>query len=685
MAGKKSSTAKKAASVLGIVLVAVASAEILFTSGAVYGFSSLRLILERERVYSGFCTNTTSSSNVTALDDGGLTSFSAPSFPVGRRLLSGGPSSSSSSSIEGYCREEGSHLDLMFTVASSLLPPAFVLAGIALDNMGPRRTHTLFSFVFAVGVALLWLNFTLLSSTGVSPPVDLIFIGTVMMGMAGPGCFLPYFHLANLFPGREGVIHSLLNTFFDDSVLAFFMLESISSATGTAPAILFLPYLCLVGVFAIAGIFLSPSKRYHVGDTAHVLKCGGKRSDDGVHKVGGGECEDDNESERELHELQKYPSPTVETPSRSFAPAAALPAAAGLEKRDGPTTAVEVKRGDSENPTALSTDGAAESDWAHLPPDHPALAFQSGSGESTGKERQSESEVERSEKVGCGQKVKKMFGFFARLFSSLTFILALTYHCFAVLRFAFFLGFVALEARGVVLREHAASGVAANATVVEGEVEGLVRLFNAVILFAPAVVPLIGYLLDKKGVATAIFAMHVFFCLFNVVLVPLSVSSNITDENGEATTVIGVLPPPFGRVALILAFVLFGVSRAFYYATMSKFVDDMYGMASFGRIVGFMNFVAGAAGFLQYPLLSLTYMDGTSLEGGEEVEQRNLLPLDLGFFLFGLLLLSFYPPLLARTLNKRKKVKVGVMTDEEENRASALEENKEKELHSIVP
>mmetsp|Transcript_26898 Transcript_26898/g.69171 ORF Transcript_26898/g.69171 Transcript_26898/m.69171 type:complete len:112 (-) Transcript_26898:383-718(-) len=111
----------------------------------------------------------------------------------------------------------------------------------------------------------------------------------------------------------------------------------------------------------------------------------------------------------------------------------------------------------------------------------------------------------------------------------------------------------------------------------------------------------------------------------------------------------------------------------------------MYGMASFGRIVGFMNFVAGAAGFLQYPLLSLTYMDGTSLEGGEEVEQRNLLPLDLGFFLFGLLLLSFYPPLLARTLNKRKKVKVGVMTDEEENRASALEENKEKELHSIVP
>lgn len=535
---------------LSILLVLVACVEIIFTSGAIFGFSSLNLILQSDGIYHELCENDSISAAVgvegqsvsSQLERSILSSHakstrpSAGSFPASLKESGegAGRNDSTVATSEGMCPAQSDRFSLLFTVASSIITPSFIVVGAFMDKRGPQRTHTLFGSIFSLGVLCLVAGAAFTASSR-PLPIDFYFIGAVVIAFSGPGLFLPFFHLANLFPGREGLVHSLLNTCFDDSVLAFFVLEMLSSSLSLPSLSLFIGYAVFCLVFVIGGLFLVPPRSYQVGRPPSLfVPCSQRKVPRGP--LGGGR-------DRELQPVEE-----------------------GEDGQDDKTVTIVVE-GEGE----VLRDGNRK--WREMRRNRVE-----------GDERKKrlirkESSVFRRLRGG-------LIGFRAfcrRMFSPL-FVLATVYHCIAVLRFAFFLGFVAFEAEGVVRAELQSRAAIADGNLSSLETtkeltEGialLVRVFNAVILFSPCVVPLIGYILDKKGVASALIFTHCLLTCFNTLLLPLSLPiplPSVSNGSSSATSEF-FLPPPAGRVLLIGSFALFGLSRACYYATMTRFVGE---------------------------------------------------------------------------------------------------------------
>ena len=144
-------------------------------------------------------------------------------------------------------------------------------------------------------------------------------------------------------------------------------------------------------------------------------------------------------------------------------------------------------------------------------------------------------------------------------------------------------------------------------------VEHFVRVFNWLILLSAPIGPAFGWLLDRYGTAACFIVVNL-----------LGAVADLGLGLGRAEAV------------LCVAFVCFGCFRAFNYATMTAYVQGVFGHASFGTLYGVgVGSVAAVCGFAQSP------MTAWAIRNVNAGEWESLGSLNVGIVLVSLLLFGF--------------------------------------------
>ena len=210
------------------------------TSGAVFGFSSLRPILEDSGVFDDLCLS----------DKAGQTGSD--------------------------CQQQNLELALMFTLASTAVNTASFPVGFFLDRFGPRATMASGSTIFAVGCALF--------SAARQLSDDLYILAYMMLAVGGTGVFLSTLHLSCAFPRYSNFIMAAMTSSFDISTIVFFIFNQIyfderniasnspASSASTLKRIgvseLFVIYLIVPALAFICALTLMPKTPYEIKDEA---------------------------------------------------------------------------------------------------------------------------------------------------------------------------------------------------------------------------------------------------------------------------------------------------------------------------------------------------------------------------------------------------------------------------------
>ena len=149
-----------------IMYIVLAFLFTITTSGVIFGFSPLLLILENEGVYNNLCIK----QNGTRIEDSHI-------FTKINRF---GEESRT-------CPAQIKALNLMFVIASTAFACMTLPAGFILDKLGPKITCAIGSIIFGAGVAL----FAISDPKG----LNLFTIGFVLMGS---GKFILKFHINDI-------------------------------------------------------------------------------------------------------------------------------------------------------------------------------------------------------------------------------------------------------------------------------------------------------------------------------------------------------------------------------------------------------------------------------------------------------------------------------------------------------
>mmetsp|Transcript_40378 Transcript_40378/g.99170 ORF Transcript_40378/g.99170 Transcript_40378/m.99170 type:complete len:558 (+) Transcript_40378:58-1731(+) len=192
-------------------LIAVAALQAVLTSGMVFGWAPLQLMLEEEGIYANECKD-------------GV----AP------------------------CPEQGIKLQTMYTVATSAFCFCVWPTGMVLDKYGPRVCSMMGSVLFGVGCALMAIS---------SNEQDYFVPGLTFIALGGLPIVLAMMHLSNLLPEYAGTIITLFNVCIDVSSLNFKILYEIF-ALGFSHRDLFLGYTIVPILIFISSIFLWPMQKY---------------------------------------------------------------------------------------------------------------------------------------------------------------------------------------------------------------------------------------------------------------------------------------------------------------------------------------------------------------------------------------------------------------------------------------
>eukprot|EP01091_Cochliopodium_minus_P001827 TRINITY_DN1179_c0_g1_i2.p1 TRINITY_DN1179_c0_g1~~TRINITY_DN1179_c0_g1_i2.p1 ORF type:complete len:498 (-),score=116.00 TRINITY_DN1179_c0_g1_i2:322-1815(-) len=216
-----------------IMYIVLAFLFTITTSGAIFGFSPLLLILEDEKVFYNLCTKNTTV----------VTTHSSSRWNILRK----------EKEIK-TCPDQLKALNFMFMLASTCFACVTLPAGFLLDKLGPKITCAIGSIIFGSGVAL----FAISSPTG----LNLFTLGFVLMGSGGPPIVLSFFNLSNLFPNRKGLIITLFNVGIDASSIVFFIFELIYSYFGVKRSTIFYIYLAVPALILIISIAMWPSSNF---------------------------------------------------------------------------------------------------------------------------------------------------------------------------------------------------------------------------------------------------------------------------------------------------------------------------------------------------------------------------------------------------------------------------------------
>eukprot|EP00929_Paragymnodinium_shiwhaense_P003221 TRINITY_DN103655_c0_g1_i1.p1 TRINITY_DN103655_c0_g1~~TRINITY_DN103655_c0_g1_i1.p1 ORF type:complete len:518 (-),score=83.13 TRINITY_DN103655_c0_g1_i1:369-1871(-) len=197
-----------------VLYVAAAFMAISLMGGAVYGWPSLSLALERE---------------------GALRSTGCEDIPA-----------------DEPCNAQDLALGVVFTVGSWANQGGRLFVGIALDRLGPRWTSSLCSMVCGIGAVI----FALLpTTTGLAA-------GYFCIGVGGAGMQLSLQSVSALFPKNKGLVMALLSGAFQAASGVFLLCETIQRFTDTKLSTLILIYAGLLLCMAVVSVVIWPVRPF---------------------------------------------------------------------------------------------------------------------------------------------------------------------------------------------------------------------------------------------------------------------------------------------------------------------------------------------------------------------------------------------------------------------------------------
>jgi len=197
-----------------IWLVIVAALETVLTSGVVFGWAPLQLMLEEEGVYSELCVN-------------------------------GAP-----------CKEQAERLSMIYTMATSAFCFCVWPTGLVLDRVGPQACCILGAVLFGVGTVLFG------ASSSAAGGLDLFLPGYIGMAVGGLPIMLSMMHLSNLLPLYAGTIITVLQVMIDVSALDFKVFAELVANAGATRKQLFLGYTGVPILILLSAPLLWPKTKY---------------------------------------------------------------------------------------------------------------------------------------------------------------------------------------------------------------------------------------------------------------------------------------------------------------------------------------------------------------------------------------------------------------------------------------
>jgi len=195
------------------MLVLFAALISLLTSGLIFGWPPLLLLLNKDGVYSELCADP-----------------------------------------NAECPEREGRLTAIYTAGSSCFALTVWPMGAVMDYMGPRFSATLGSG--------LMLAATLLISISDSQGFDAFLLGFILMSIGGPAIVFSFFHMGSLFPRNKGTIMALFNVMLDASSLVFPLFALISDVTGATYHEIFFYFSVVPLIVFISGFLLWPNRIY---------------------------------------------------------------------------------------------------------------------------------------------------------------------------------------------------------------------------------------------------------------------------------------------------------------------------------------------------------------------------------------------------------------------------------------
>jgi hypothetical protein len=185
-----------------LLLAAVLALQFL-ASGIIFGFASLRLILERDWIYASRCK---------------------------------GADIAISAAV--VCEDRDNAFGLLYTLATTMLVITSGPAGVLVDRAGPAVSNAVGGFLVVTGFTLVAVS----SSSGES----YLLPGLMMLGSGGNLSFMSSFTVSFLFPASQSIILTATNCLFDASSVLFLGLDYLHRA-GVERTEMFLAYTAILG------------------------------------------------------------------------------------------------------------------------------------------------------------------------------------------------------------------------------------------------------------------------------------------------------------------------------------------------------------------------------------------------------------------------------------------------------
>ena len=207
-----------------VISIATAFLEILFFSGAVFGWPSLEYVLKKEGYFSSLCDNETLFNST-----------------LNRTNLG----------TETGCKEQHSSFNLIFTLAIASIYTTAFLCGWLLDRYGTWIFRSIFTTAYTLGFILLTISSPRLSF--------LLYPAIILLAVSGAYLMLSDFQLSCLAMPYKGLIMTLMTGLISSGVLLFFIIKQ-GYENGTDLRLMFLIMTCLTVFLWIRTFVLMPRK-----------------------------------------------------------------------------------------------------------------------------------------------------------------------------------------------------------------------------------------------------------------------------------------------------------------------------------------------------------------------------------------------------------------------------------------
>ena len=193
------------------LLILVGALEAVLTSGVVFGWAPLQMMLQEEGIYGDVCTD--------------------------------GPP----------CQEQAVRLQIIYTVATSAFCFCVWPTGLVLDAYGPRACCMMGAAFFGVGTALMARS---------DAAHDLFMPGFVLMAVGGLPVVLSMMHLSELIPALAGTIMTIFNVMIDVSSLDLQLFHVVVSSGWCTRQQAFGYYTAVPLAIFVTAPFLWPNQKF---------------------------------------------------------------------------------------------------------------------------------------------------------------------------------------------------------------------------------------------------------------------------------------------------------------------------------------------------------------------------------------------------------------------------------------